>query len=162
MRNGLNLIAYSDSDWASSMEDRRSTTGYCFSLSEEGPVVSWKTKRQPTVALSSCEAEYIGLAATTKESLYLSQLLSSMDGKSYECAKIYEDNQGAIALTKNPVNRQRSKHIDIKYHFLREVVRNRKVEIHYCPTAKMVADMFTKPATRVKLTKFKTFLFGNM
>ena len=160
--SGLNLIAYSDSDWASSVEDRRSTTGYCFSLTEEGPVISWKTRKQPTVALSSCEAEYIGLAATAQESLYLTQLLSSMNGKPYKCTKIHEDNQGAIALTKNPVSRQRSKHIDIKYHFLRDVVKNGKIDISYCPTAEMVADTFTKPASKVKLTKFKTFLFGKM
>lgn len=75
---GLNLVAYSDSDWASSLEDRRSTTGYCFSLSKDGPLVSWKSRRQPTVALSTCEAEYIGLSTMTKESLYLTQLLNNM------------------------------------------------------------------------------------
>ncbi|XP_033124120.1 uncharacterized mitochondrial protein AtMg00810-like [Anneissia japonica] len=65
---GLNLIAASDSDWASSVEDRRSTTGYCFSLTEHGPVISWKSRKQPSVALSTCEAEYMGLAAATQKS----------------------------------------------------------------------------------------------
>ena len=105
--NELNLVAYSDADWASSLDDRHSTTGYCFSLTENGPPISWKSKRQTTIALSTCEAEYVSLAATTQESLYLMQLLNSMDNKTYKCTRIYEDNQRAISLSKNPVRRQR-------------------------------------------------------
>ena len=79
--NPLELIAFSDSDWASSIEDRKSTTGYCFALTKGGAVISWKSKKQPTVALSTCEAEYMGLGTTTQESLYLTQLLKGMDDK---------------------------------------------------------------------------------
>ena len=156
----LSLIAYSDADWASSLDDRHSTTGYCFSLNENGPPIVWKSRKQPTVALSTCEAEYVSLAATTQESLYLMQLLSNMDNKTYKCAKILEDNQGAIALSKNPVNRQRCKHIDIKYHFLREVLVSGKIDIVYCQSEHMIADVLTKPATKAKLDRFKPFLFG--
>ena len=101
----LRLIAYSDADWASSLGDRHSTTGYCFNLVENEPLIAWKSKKQPTIALPTCEAEYVSLAATTQESMYLMQLLQGMDNKSYECTRIYEDNQGAIALSKNPVNK---------------------------------------------------------
>lgn len=111
----LNLISYSDSDWASSVEDRHSITGYCFSLTKQGPAISWKSRKQPTVAFLTCEAEYIGLATTVQENIYLSQLLNGMDNRMYSCAMIYGDNQGVSALSKN-VNRQRSKHIDVKYH----------------------------------------------
>ena len=115
----LKLEGYSDADWAADQNDRRSTTGYCFSLTENGPVISWKSRKQPTVALSTCEAEYMALAATTQESMYLVQLLKGVDLNSpHVPVKIYEDNQGAIALSKNPVSRQRSKHVDIKYHFV--------------------------------------------
>lgn len=159
--NDLRLFGYSDADWASSKEDRRSITGYCFSLTECGPLVSWKSRKQPTVALSTCEAEYIALASAVQESLYLSQWLKDI-GKLcvHSQVIIFEDNQGAIALSNNPVNRQRSKHIDIRYHFIREVLNKGDVELKYCPTNEMVADIMTKPATKFKLNKFKAFLFG--
>lgn len=157
----LNLIGFSDSDWASSIEDRRSTTGYCFSLNKQGPAISWKSKKQPTVALSTCEAEYIGLATTTQESMYLAQLLSGIDNREYRCTKMYGDNQGAIALSKNPVNRQRSKHIDVKYHFIRDALSEGKIDIAYCPSEDMVADILTKPVAKFKIVKFKKFFFGN-
>ena len=88
------------------------------------------------------------------------QLLQGMDKKSYECTRIYEDNQGAKALGKNPVNKQRCIHIDIKYHLLREVVASGNINIVYCQTEKIVADKLTKPATRIKLNKFKHVLLG--
>lgn len=157
----LNRIAFSDSDWASSVEDRRSTTGYCFSLKKQGPAISWKSKKQATVALSTCEAQYIGLANTTQESMYLTQLLNGMDNRDYSCTKIHGDNQGAIALSKNPVNRQRSKHIDVKYHFIRDALIEGKIDIVYCPSEDMVADILTKPVAKIRIVKFKSFLFGN-
>lgn len=153
----LKLIGFSDADWASSVEDRRSTTGYCFSLTKQGPVISWKTKKQPTVA----EAEYIGLAATSQETIYLTQLLNGMDNRIHSCAEIHGDNQGAIALCKNPVNRQRSKHIDVKYHFIRNTLSEGKISIVYCPSEEMVADILTKPVAKPKIIKFKTWFFGN-
>lgn len=82
-----------------------------------------------------------------------------MDGLDY-LAKIYEDNQGTISLAKNPVYRQRCKHIDIKYHFVRSVVNEGKVFLEYCPTNEMVADVLTKPATKLKLRKYEMFMFG--
>ena len=150
----LNGLVYSDVDWASSLEDRRRTTGYCFSLSNHGPLISWKSRKQPTVALSTCETEYIGMAAAAQESLYLTQLLNNIGRGSYKATRIYGDNRGAIDLSKNLVSTQRSKHIDIRHHFLREIHLNGKIEIVYCPT-EMVADIFTKPATKVKLNTFK-------
>ena len=156
----LKLVGYSDADWASN-EERRSTTGYCFSLSEEGPLISWKSKRQQTVALSSCEAEYMALAASVQESIYLRQMLDELDvGCIVKPVVIFEDNQGAIALAKNPIKHQRSKHIDIRYHFIRAELDGGRVEVKYCPTEDMVADIMTKPATRHKLEKFKKHLFN--
>ena len=157
----LSLVGYSDADWASSTEDRRSTTGYCFSLIETGPLVSWKSRKQPVVALSSCESEYIALSAAVQEGLYLTQLINDIKvGINQNSILIFEDNQGTIALSKNPVNRSRAKHIDIKYHFIRDEVNKGKVVLEYCPTGEMVADVMTKPTTRCKMEKFKNFIFG--
>ncbi|MCW4346512.1 MAG: reverse transcriptase domain-containing protein [Candidatus Thiodiazotropha endolucinida] len=122
--DGLALIGYSDADWASSEDDRRSTSGYCFSLTGTGPLISWKSRKQQTVALSSCEAEYVALAAAVQEGLYLKQWFESVEGIVEQGpVLIFEDNQGTIALSCNPVGRQRSKHIDIRYHFIREVLK---------------------------------------
>ena len=159
--SNLRLIGYSDADWASSCDDRRSISGYCFSLTDNGPLISWKSRKQPTIALSTCEAEYIALAAAVQESLFLSQWLKHM-GNLYEPKPvlIFEDNQGTIALSHNPVGRQRSKHIDIRYHFIRQVLSEGEVILQYCPTSDMVADAMTKPATKVKLDRFRAYIFG--
>lgn len=156
----LGLQAYSDADWAADASDRRSTTGYCVSLCKNSALISWKTRKQPTVALSTCEAEYMALASTIQECLYLEQLLGNMDSYKYTQTVIHEDNQGTIALARNPVNRKRCKHIDIKYDFIRSTVNEGKVNLMYCSTDEMVADMMTKPVSKVKLQKFADFLFG--
>jgi len=160
--DGLTLIGYSDADWASSTDDRRSITGYCFSLTKTGPLISWKSKKQRTVALSSCEAEYMALSATIQESLCLIQLLKDISCEyPFESPVIYGENQGAITLSKNPVSRQRSKRIDVRYqyHFIRTEVSTGKVVVRYCPTADMIADVMTKSATKIKLRNFRDFLF---
>ncbi len=126
-----------------------------------GPLISWKTKKQPTVALSTCEAEYMALAATTQECMYLVQLLEGTDGRQYAPPKVYEDHQGTIALAKNLVSRQRRKHVDIKYHFIRSAVNDGKITLDYCPTDQMVADVMTKPATKFKMMKSAKFMFGD-
>jgi len=108
--DGLTLVGYRYADWASSAVDGRSTSGYCFSLNKADPLISWKSRKQPTVALSSCEAEYIALPAAVQEGLYLTQLLRNIDEVCGPVV-IFEDNQGAMALSKNPVNRQGLKHI---------------------------------------------------
>ena len=103
----------------------------------------------------------MALAKTTQKSLYLIQLLNGMDSQQrYEPAKILRDNQGAITLSKDPVNRQRCKHIDIKYHFIRYALHKKKIEIIYCPTTSMIANIMTKPMTKLKLERFKRLLFG--
>ena len=158
-KKGLNIIGYSDADWGSSI-DRRSTTGYCFSLNADGPMISWKSKKQITVALSTCEAEYMALTAATQEAVFLSMLVKDFGLESSQPVSIYGDNQGAIALVKNPVTHNKSKHIDIKFHFIREKYSKRIIELTYIPSSDNLADLMTKPATKVKLMKFQKVLFG--
>jgi len=157
---GLQLAGFSDASWGSS-DDRKSVTGYCFHLNQFGPLVSWKSKKQPTVALSSCEAEYMALATAVQERLFLSQLLHDMHENCHDQpVTIYEDNQGAIALVENPVHHQRSKHIDIKYHFIRTECNRGKINVVYVPSSDMVADILTKSASKDKLRQFTSVLFG--
>jgi hypothetical protein len=129
----LGLRIYCDADWASDVTDRHSMTGYCASLCEGSSLISWKSRKRPTVALSTCEAECMSLASALQEFIYLEQLLEGMDKYKYTQTKVYEDNQGTIALARNPVSRQRCKQIDIKYHFIRETVNNGRVTLEYCP-----------------------------
>jgi hypothetical protein len=106
------LIGYSDSDWAGDMDTRRSA--YVYTMA--GDAVSWASKLQATVALSSTEAEYIAACAATQEAIMLRQLLPDIHCPQSEPTVIYEDNQSCICLSKNPVVSNRSKHIDIRYH----------------------------------------------
>ena len=155
----LKLSGFCDSDWGASVKDRRSITGYNFQLSEDGPLISWKSRKQQTVALSTCEAKYISLANAVQEAKFLRQLCNDMNVM-IDSVLIHVDNQGAINLAKNPVNHQRSKHIDIKYHFIRSEIQTGTIELKYVPTDENVADIFTKPTTKTKLEKFKALIMG--
>jgi DNA-dependent RNA polymerase auxiliary subunit epsilon len=148
----VSLIGYCDADWGSS-EDRRSITGYGFKLNKNGPLISWKSRKQPTVALSTCEAEYMSLSSAIQEAKFLSQLLNDFLVESSNPVSLYCDNQGAIALAKNPVQHQRSKHIDIRYHFIRQEIQKGSVNVMYVTSNENVADIFTKalPGSRVKM-----------
>ena len=167
---GLELFGFSDADWGANEDNRKSISGYYFSLNQRGPAISWKSKRQATVALSSCESEYIALTHATQEALYLSQLLADfLPTKVFsptvirhsEPIQINADNQGAIRLSRNPVHHSRSKHFDIKYHFIRDTILSKKIDTVYVPSEENIADMMTKPFSKLKLRKFWGLLFGD-
>ncbi|KAJ9522346.1 hypothetical protein QJQ45_008189 [Haematococcus lacustris] len=146
------LVGFCDSDYASCKQSRRSTTGYVFILS--GATVSVRSKLQTTVATSTTEAEYQAAADATREALFLRKLLHEL------CAvtgpvPILCDSQGAVALVKNPVESQRSKHIAVMHHMARERVWRGEVEFSYCPTADMVADALTKALPGPKFVSCK-------
>ena len=149
------LIGYTDSDWAGDTATRRSTSGYVFNIGSAA--ISWSSKRQATVALSTCEAEYIGQTQATKEAIWLRSLLTSLrpDCNTLETVIIYGDNQGAIALSKDPRSHGRTKHIDIANHFCREKVADKSVAFEYTPTDKQVADGLTKALARDKFEAFR-------
>lgn len=147
------LVGFADASWASDEDTRRSTTGYVFLLF--GAAVSWRSQRQPTVAGSSTEAEYMGLYSATQEMVWLRRLLKDLKVLDDEPTTVYQDNQGAIAMAKNPVFNSRTKHVDTKYHFSRERVEANELRVEYMPTANMVADALTKSVARPKLEQFQ-------
>ena len=142
------LTGYCDADWAGDLDERKSTTGYAFYVGDG--LVSWNSKRQTTVALSTAEAEYMSATQATKEALWLKQLLNELGLTQFQPVLLRSDNQGCIALTKNPAYHSRTKHIDIRHHFIRDSVEVGDIELQYCATNDMVADVLTKALARDK------------
>ncbi|KAJ9506960.1 hypothetical protein QJQ45_016556, partial [Haematococcus lacustris] len=151
------LVGFCDSDYASCKQSRRSTTGYVFILS--GATVSVRSKLQTTVATSTTEAEYQAAADATREALFLRKLLHELCAVSGP-VPILCDSQGAVALVKNPVESQRSKHIAVMHHMARERGWRGEVEFSYCPTADMVADALTKALPGPKFVSCKAGMGG--
>ena len=143
---------YTDADWGAG-EDRKSIGGYAFIIN--GAAVSWMSKKQGSIAQSSTEAEYMALTHRVKESLWLGELLKDLGAlqHQHEIRHIQCDNQGAMALTKNPEYHARTKHIDIQFHFIRQHVDSGTIKLIYCPTHEMTADIFTKPLPRPQFHK---------
>jgi len=148
---GEELEAYSDASYAPESSDRKSHSGYLIKM--DGGALSWKSKRQPIVSLSSMEAEYIALNNTATEVLWLRKLQNDLKIETGP-TRIYEDNQGAIALAKTTTFHNRSKHIQVRYHFIREKVEAKEVTLEYCPTNQMVADVLTKPLAKILHNQF--------
>ena len=147
------LHGFADADWAGCAESRRSTSGYVFKIGNA--TVSWSSKKQAVVALSSTEAEYISLCRATQESVWLRNLLRDVGFKQLEPTCIREDNQGAMCLARNPKDHPRTKHIDIKYHYTREKIEQKVIRLEYVPTSEMLADTLTKGLSKPKFEKFR-------
>jgi len=140
---GDQLRIYSDSDHARCVDTRRSVTGFVFYLA--GAPICWQSRQQPTVALSSMEAEYMAACSATQEALWLIALLKGLGFSQSKPVPIFEDNQSAIAYSKNPTNHKYTKHIATKYHFVREQVELLLIELVKVMSAANTADVFTKP-----------------
>lgn len=144
----VELSAYSDSDYAGCPYTRRSTTGYCHFIANG--CVSWRARKQPTVATSSTEAEYRAAYEATQEVIWLRKLLEDFGYPQNKVTTLNCDNQGSIALAKNPLFQSRSKHFDNKYHWIREKVTDKTIALKYIPTSDMIADFLTKSLFRPK------------
>jgi len=149
------LEGYTDAD-GSTNEDRHAISGYVF-LIDGGPV-SWSVKMQEIVTLSTTEAEYVAATHAAKEALWLRSFLGDILGPLNSATTLYCDNQSAIALTKNDQFHARTKHIDIRYHFIRYVIQNGSLCFEYCPTEDMTADMLTKALPSPKAKHFASAL----
>lgn len=150
-----NIYGYSDADYAGDIDTRRSTSGYCF-LYANG-AISWSSEKQKSVSLSTTESEYIAASGAVKELLWLKNLICEILNKNSKI-KMYMDNQSAIRLIKNPEFHKRSKHIDVRYHFIREKFEEKLFDLEYIQTKEMTADILTKALPSNQFNLFRTNL----
>lgn len=149
------LEGYSDADWAS-QEGRHSISGFSFHFGVGA--VSWSSKRQAIVALSSTEAEYVAQTHAAKKAIWLCAFVNKIRGGEKGPLTILADNQSTIALSKDNKFHSCTKHIDLRYHFIREAVENGKIKMEYLPSGDNIADIFTKPLAKVKFVHFVSML----
>jgi hypothetical protein len=145
------LLAYAGSDWASDPNTRKSTSSYVVKLA--GAIFSWNTCAQKTVVLSSTEAKYMSLSDTSHQLVWVRNLFSKL-GIELAPIPLFGDNQGLIFIASNPVQEKCSKHINLCYHYIRDVVQDDKVELFFVEGTQNPVDMFTKNLGRVKFLKF--------
>lgn len=148
------LFGYSDADFAGDVDSRRSMSGNAFVLN--GGVISWTAKRQKTVALSTCESEYIAACVATREAIWLRRLLKDIGKKQNGGTLIKMDNQAAISLIKKDENKNRTKYIDVQYHFTREKYATSEIDIEFVPSKDQLADIFTKPLPSERFTSLRS------
>lgn len=147
------LSIYCDADYGSDKSDRKSTSGILITLGTNA--IQWKSKKQTCVALSSAEAEYIALTEGCRELKHMLTLLEDLDLKQSLPVPIYEDNQSTIKLAQSEKLSSKVKHIDIKRHYIHDLVNKSEIKLVYCPTEMMAADLLTKPMPKVRLEKLR-------
>lgn len=150
------LTGYSDSDLAGHIDDRKSTGGMVFYLNES--LVTWVSQKQRCVALSSCEAEFMAATAAACQAIWLRKVLMKITDKPIDPVVIYIDNKSAIDLAKNPTFHGRSKHIDIRYHFISECVERGEIVVKHISSEKQRADSLTKALVTVKFERMRELL----
>jgi hypothetical protein len=142
------FVGYSDSDHAGDIDTSKSTSGILFFLGK--CLVSWQSVKQQVVALSSCEAEYIAASTASTQALWLARLLGDLLGRDTRAVELRVDSKSALALAKNPVFHERSKHIRVRYHFIRGCLEEGSIKASYINTKDQLADLLTKPLGRLK------------
>ena len=150
------ITGYTDSNLASDLDDRKSIGGMTFYVNE--CLVTWNSQNQKTVVLSSCEAEFMAATAVACQALWLRSLLAELVGGELNPVKVFIDNKSAIALTKNPVFHGHNKHIDTRFHFIRECVKEGQIIVEFIRTEEQRADPLTKALPAVKLATMRHLL----
>ncbi|XP_036340281.1 secreted RxLR effector protein 161-like [Rhagoletis pomonella] len=146
--NHEDIKGFCDADWASDVDERKSMSGYVFTM--QGAAISWSSKKQKTIALSSTEAEYMSLVSAVQEAIWLRRLERELQNNYNKPTLIFCDNKSAIQLAKNGASSARTKHIEIKEKFVEEKMENGIIEIKYPPTSQMKADVLTKALDKTK------------
>jgi hypothetical protein len=139
----MQLTGWTDSDYAGDLDDRKSTSGYLFMLG--GGAVSWSSKKQPIVTLSTTEAEFVAAASCACQSIWLRSVLKHLKIDQGSNTLIFCDNSSSIKLSKNPILHGRCKHIDVRFHFLRDLTKDGIIELVHCKSQDQLADIMTKP-----------------
>jgi len=152
----LHLVAFCDSDWASDVDDRKSTSGFCVYLGQNP--ITWSSKKQPTVSRSSTEAEFRSLAATVTEILWLQSLLKELHVQPTTVPLVHCDNLSVVLLAANPVLHSKTKHMEIDLYFVRELVLQKKIRVQHLPSSAQVADILTKSISSTMFPLFRTKL----
>ena len=150
------IHAFADSSYADNIDNRRSTTGYCIRMGRN--TILWSSYLQRSVARSTSEAEYMALSDCAQELIWIRRFMDELKETQVRPTTIYEDNQGCIAMSYNPVDHRRSKHIHVRYHFLRELIQANELTVVYCPTEEMIADILNKPLPGPQFTYLRVKL----
>ena len=150
------VLGYSDADYANDIRDRKSISGYVFKLGRGA--ITWSSKKQPTVATSTTEAEYTASALAAREAVWLRNLFAEIGFEQTRPTVLYEDNRASIILAQDPQFHQRSKHFDVRYHYVREKQAEGQIDIKQCPTEEMIADIFTKALAKPRHQKLMRML----
>ena len=151
----FSLRGYMDSDWAGDHDDRKSTSGACQFLG--GSLVSWSSKKQNCISLSTAEAEYVEAASACTQLLWMRQTLKEY-GVNCDKVPLLCDNTSAIEIAHNPVQHSRTKHTEIRHHFIRDHVARGDMELSHVPTRYQLADIFTKPLDEARFTYLRNEL----
>jgi hypothetical protein len=154
------LIGCVDSDFGSDPDTRNSMTGYLMSLN--GGAISWRSSRQGGVTLCSSEAEFVAASQAGQEVVYLRVLLRGFGYTQKKPTEIWEDNASCIMMSKNPTNRDRSRHVDVKVHYLRDLARDGHVKLVKCAGTQNVSDALTKSLARPAFEKHREFMWGTL
>jgi len=158
--NNVSISGYCDADWGSEKSDRKSLTGYCTFINKN--LISWATRKQQTVALSSAEAEYMGISELVKELMWLRILLKEMNMNVETPSIIYVDNQAAKKISENDSDHDRTKHIDIRHYFIRDLINNNEIKLEWVSSNNQLADIFTKAVGRNIFATLREKLMSNI
>lgn len=152
----VKLVGFSDSDWAGSDEQMKSTSGGCFTIGSG--IVTWFLKKQNVVAQSTAEAEFVAANKNANQAVWLRKILSDLKIEQVNLTPLLVDNKAAIAIIKNLVMHEKSKHFKLKYHAIRQLVQEKEIEVLFCPTDEQVADIFTKALAAPVFEKLRDML----